>query len=272
MLPGKLFSVTLTNQIWQDSLATISYSQSESWIIWEQYPVPQGIPEVLKQLCSRKHNFKVSGLEDSFSKTIFQGTLEGGRHHGRQRKCWMYNIKDWTSLPMPKLLTKASFRKDWKRILLNGPSCPLDGQMTKLDWLPLSVTEARQCVQTVTRVMYGLPYSSEKKKTKNCIITSKVRKKSVSSELLFVLSIIRNGASRQNEQPTNSLTYSQVQRVEEEDKIFSLEVRQLDVFELSIDHCCTLEVWGRMLHFDRQASGTCHSPDRTWTTVIPAAT
>ena len=53
---------------------------------------------------------------DSLSKTILQDTLEGGRRRGRQRKCWMGNIKEWTSLPMPELLTRASCRKDWKRI------------------------------------------------------------------------------------------------------------------------------------------------------------
>ena len=31
---------------------------------------------------------------DSLSKTILQDTLEGGRRRGRQRKCWMDNIKD----------------------------------------------------------------------------------------------------------------------------------------------------------------------------------
>ena len=34
---------------------------------------------------------------DSLSKTILQDTLEGGRRRGRQRKCWMDNIKMWTS-------------------------------------------------------------------------------------------------------------------------------------------------------------------------------
>ena len=53
---------------------------------------------------------------DSLSKTILQGTLEGGRSRGRQRKCWMVNIKEWTSLSMPELLARASCRKDWKRI------------------------------------------------------------------------------------------------------------------------------------------------------------
>ena len=53
---------------------------------------------------------------DILSKTILQGTLEGGRRRGRQRKRWMGNIKEWTFLPMPELLTQASCRKDWKGI------------------------------------------------------------------------------------------------------------------------------------------------------------
>ena len=58
---------------------------------------------------------------DSLSKTILQGTLEGGRRRGRQRKCWMDNIKEWTSLPIPELLTRTSYRKDWKRISAGSP-------------------------------------------------------------------------------------------------------------------------------------------------------
>ena len=51
---------------------------------------------------------------DSLSKSILQGTLEGGQCHGWQRKCWMDNIKKWTSLPLLDLLTMASHRKEWK--------------------------------------------------------------------------------------------------------------------------------------------------------------
>ena len=36
---------------------------------------------------------------DSLSKTILHSTLEGERRRGRQRKCWMGNIKEWTTLP-----------------------------------------------------------------------------------------------------------------------------------------------------------------------------
>ena len=44
------------------------------------------------------------------------GHLGGGPRRGRHEKCWIDNIKKWTSLPMPELPTRASCRKDWKRI------------------------------------------------------------------------------------------------------------------------------------------------------------
>ena len=37
--------------------------------------------------------------------------MEGGRRRGWQRKCRMGNSKEWTSLPMPELLTRASRKK-----------------------------------------------------------------------------------------------------------------------------------------------------------------
>ena len=58
---------------------------------------------------------------DRFSKTIFQGPLEGELHYGWERKCWTDNNKEWASLPIPELLTKASHRKDQKRI--SAESC-----------------------------------------------------------------------------------------------------------------------------------------------------
>ena len=73
---------------------------------------------------------------DSLSKTTLQGTLEGGQRHGWQRKCWMDNMKEWTSLPMPELLTRASCRKDWKRISVESSPFSSDdpsGQGTELN-------------------------------------------------------------------------------------------------------------------------------------------
>ena len=56
---------------------------------------------------------------DSLSKTILQDTLEGGRRRGRQRKCWMDNIKAWTACWQGPLAEKTG-----RRSLLNRPSCP----------------------------------------------------------------------------------------------------------------------------------------------------
>ena len=53
---------------------------------------------------------------DSLYRTIFQGTLAGGQRRGRQRKHWMDNIKEWTSLLVPELLTRDFCRKDWRMI------------------------------------------------------------------------------------------------------------------------------------------------------------
>ena len=68
---------------------------------------------------------------DSLSKTILQGNLEGGRRRGRQRKCWMDNINEWTYLPMPELLKRASCRKDWKRISAESSLTSLDDPIGK---------------------------------------------------------------------------------------------------------------------------------------------
>ena len=61
---------------------------------------------------------------DSLSKTILQGTFDGGQHCGQPRKCLMDNIKEWTSLPITELLTRASYRKDlesWLKSSLRSP-------------------------------------------------------------------------------------------------------------------------------------------------------
>ena len=44
------------------------------------------------------HVSRSSGLD----KTILQGTVKGGRRHGRQRKKWEDNIREWTGLEFSK--------------------------------------------------------------------------------------------------------------------------------------------------------------------------
>ena len=65
---------------------------------------------------------------NNLSKTILQGTLEGGQRCGQQRKCWMDNFKEWTFLPMPET---------GRGSLLNRLSCPPSnpiGQGTELNF------------------------------------------------------------------------------------------------------------------------------------------
>ena len=53
---------------------------------------------------------------DGLSNNTLHCTLEGGRRRGRQRKCWMNDVKEWTSVLTPELFLVALRGKDWKRI------------------------------------------------------------------------------------------------------------------------------------------------------------
>ena len=53
---------------------------------------------------------------DTLSKTVLQGTLEGGRRRGRQTKSWMDNIREWTRLDSPTLIRRAEDRAEWRRL------------------------------------------------------------------------------------------------------------------------------------------------------------
>ena len=61
---------------------------------------------VLRQL-PRDGNWHGSGMSHAttLSKTGLQGSLEGCRRRGQQRKCLMDKFEEYTSLPMPELLT-----------------------------------------------------------------------------------------------------------------------------------------------------------------------
>ena len=59
-------------------------------------------------------------LHESLSKIILQDTLGGGRCRGRQKKCWMDNVKEWTLLSLLEVFTMAE--KSGGGSLLNRPS------------------------------------------------------------------------------------------------------------------------------------------------------
>ena len=57
---------------------------------------------------------------DSLTKTILQGTVEGARRRGRPRKNWTDNIKEWTNMTMPDLVTKTTNRSQWRRLTFSA--------------------------------------------------------------------------------------------------------------------------------------------------------
>ena len=59
------------------------------------------------------HVFRSSGL----AKTILQGTVEGGRRLGRQRKRWEDNIREWTGLEFRKSQRAVENREKWRKLV-----------------------------------------------------------------------------------------------------------------------------------------------------------
>ena len=67
------------------------------------------------------HVSRSSGL----TKTILQGTVNGTRRRGRQRKRWEDNIKDWTGLSFATTQRAAEDRSTWRRVIHEASVAPL---------------------------------------------------------------------------------------------------------------------------------------------------
>ena len=59
------------------------------------------------------HVSRSSGLP----KTILRGTVKGGRRHGRQRKRWEDNIREWTGLEFGKSQRAVENREKWRKLV-----------------------------------------------------------------------------------------------------------------------------------------------------------
>ena len=51
------------------------------------------------------------------AKMILQGTVQGGRRKGRQKKRWGDNISEWTGLGLGGALRKAEDREGWRKVV-----------------------------------------------------------------------------------------------------------------------------------------------------------
>ena len=55
---------------------------------------------------------------------ILQGTVQGGRRRGRQRKRWDDNIKEWTGLEWNSILWKAENLEEWRKLVVKSTGVP----------------------------------------------------------------------------------------------------------------------------------------------------
>ena len=73
-----------------------------------------------RKLKWRGHVTRSSGL----AKTILQGTVQGGRRRGRQRKRWEDNTKEWTGLEWNIILRKAEKHEEWRKLVVKSTVVP----------------------------------------------------------------------------------------------------------------------------------------------------
>ncbi|GFO29444.1 UDP-glucuronosyltransferase 2a1-like [Plakobranchus ocellatus] len=55
---------------------------------------------------------------------IMQGTVNGGRMRGRQKKRWEDDIREWTGLELRNTLRKAEDREEWKAVVRRSSAAP----------------------------------------------------------------------------------------------------------------------------------------------------
>ena len=58
------------------------------------------------------------------AKTILQGTVQGGRRRGGQRKRWEDNIREWTGLHLSDTLRLSENREEWKKLVVKSSVAP----------------------------------------------------------------------------------------------------------------------------------------------------
>ena len=66
------------------------------------------------------HVPRSSGL----AKSVFQGTVKGGRRPGRQRERWEDNIREWTGLEFAKSQRVVENREKWRKLIAKSSVVP----------------------------------------------------------------------------------------------------------------------------------------------------
>ena len=85
-----------------------------------------GLYEDLLTLMKRRklkwygHVTRSSGL----AKIVLQGTAQGGRRRGRQKKRWEDSIKEGTGLEWSSILRKSDYRVEWRKWVVKSTVVP----------------------------------------------------------------------------------------------------------------------------------------------------
>ena len=78
------------------------------------------------------HKTRSTGL----AKMILQGTVQGGRRRGRQKKRWEDNITEWTGLKLGEALRKAENREEWRTVVARSTQEAGSHHLMTLKWIP----------------------------------------------------------------------------------------------------------------------------------------
>ena len=63
-------------------------------------------------------------LTTDSDETVMQGTVQGGRRRGRQRKRWEDNFPEWTGLTLGAAMRKAERREEWRELVAKSSVVP----------------------------------------------------------------------------------------------------------------------------------------------------
>ena len=58
------------------------------------------------------------------AKMILQGTVQGGRRKGRQKKRWEDNVTEWIGLKLGEALRKAEHKEEWRKVVAQSSLVP----------------------------------------------------------------------------------------------------------------------------------------------------
>ena len=75
------------------------------------------------------HKTRSTGL----AKMILQGTVQGGRRRGRQKKRWE-DVTEWTGLKLGEALRKAENREEWRTVVARSSLVPQRSTRLRDKW------------------------------------------------------------------------------------------------------------------------------------------